>query len=362
MWCCCCRKPQAPSRARPRSSCPCTRSAAGCAQTRSCRRCRCDTRAVALPRERQPRMAALATIVCGSGAAVRRVQPPGKSSRLLACGGVVQRRRAAPAGGRADRAVPEGPDFWAAISTRRSPAEPALRLLAMRFSRYAAADDADVRRRSPGSPLFRYAAGWRAEVRVLTKPGWLRSPPASGNHGAPLRRKWCYVTGVRTGSTRVRTGVRFRGLTRSDPGSEPPFRKDSLMRSQQMNLGLHRPRPSQSWVPYLRGAIAETARRGARLHRAAAFALTAPCSPPTTGSHGLRARSGDQANGAAAREEPRRARREDRRDARHRRRRNRHYRPRGHPRTRMRSFRDARPGERRRSRNCSASTATARST
>ncbi len=128
-----------------------------------------DTRAIALPRERQPRMAALATMtVAGQPLFVLSTHLENRVSWLR--GGVFSDRARGRQVEALLRAIPDGPGVLGGdLNTLLGPAEPAWTLLAGRF-----ADTPD----DPSDPTFRdrlvldhlffdLPEGWTAQRRVL---------------------------------------------------------------------------------------------------------------------------------------------------------------------------------------------------
>jgi endonuclease/exonuclease/phosphatase family metal-dependent hydrolase len=128
-----------------------------------------DTRAIALPQERQPRMAALATMTVG-GRALVVVSTHLENRVSWLRGGVFSDRARGRQVEALLQAIPEGPGILGGdLNTLLGPAEPAWRLLAERFP-----DTPD----EPSDPTFRdrlvldhvffdLPEGWTAQRRVL---------------------------------------------------------------------------------------------------------------------------------------------------------------------------------------------------
>ena len=127
-----------------------------------------DTRAIALPRERQPRMAALATIMLrGERLFVVSTHLENRLSWLR--GGVFSDAARLRQAAALIRVIPDGPGILGGdLNTSLGPAEPALKQLAMRFPDTPPLATPTFRQRLALDHLFfDLPDGWRADVRVL---------------------------------------------------------------------------------------------------------------------------------------------------------------------------------------------------
>jgi endonuclease/exonuclease/phosphatase family metal-dependent hydrolase len=126
-----------------------------------------ESRAIALPRERQPRMAAAAGVVV-DGVRLFIVSTHFENRVSWLRGGVFGDRARTRQAEALLRALPEGPGILGGDLNTLLGAEPALRLLAERFPDTAPQEEATFRDRLLLDHLFfDLPDGWRADVRVI---------------------------------------------------------------------------------------------------------------------------------------------------------------------------------------------------